>query len=88
MSQYYTAPITSEIKVWIGVIALIMRAIPGPKSKRELANELNNVFSVSRQEMMSKIATAIQAGKKIGRFKATTSARWELVENRTLCFNN
>jgi hypothetical protein len=80
MGQYYKPQITPEDKAWIGVIALIMKATPGPKTKAMLATELNDVFTVSPQEMMNKIAFAILLGKKNGRFKAITNGSWELRE--------
>lgn len=79
MSQYYKSQISPEDKAWIGVIALIMKATPGPKTKTMLAIELNDVFTVSSpQEMMIKISFVIQLGKKKGRFKAVSSGSWVL----------
>lgn len=80
MSRYSKSAITPEIKSWIGIIALIMKAYPGAKTKKDLAKELAIIFTLSHQEMNIKIISAIQAGLKLGQFRAVTRGSWDLAE--------
>ena len=84
MSQYHKPEITPELKLWIGVIELAMRAYPTPISQKELSSHLMKVFTVSPEELKNMISYTIMLGRKKGYFKWYSPGRWGLGEEVVL----